>query len=217
MATGTRVKICGITRVDDARQAATAGTDAIGINFYPSSPRYVGDLGVARDIATAAGPFTTVTALFVNPQVAWVEQVLREVPVDLLQFHGDEPAAFCEQFCRPYMKVLRMKPELDVQQAMALYGSANAILLDAYSPARVGGTGEVFDWSRVPTDASKPIVLAGGLTPANVAAAIAQTRPYAVDVSGGVEAVVDGQQAYGIKDSDKMTAFVRRAKFGDEQ
>lgn len=217
MAIGTRVKICGITRVEDASQAATAGADAIGINFYPPSSRYVGDLNLARDIAAAAGPFVTVAALFVDPEPQWVEQVLNKVPVGLLQFHGNESAAFCEQFSRPYIKAIPMKPELDVQQEITCYASASGVLLDAYHPRQAGGTGEMFDWDRIPATAAKPIILAGGLTPGNVAGAVAQVNPYAVDVSGGVEAVVDGRQAYGIKDSDKVAAFVRHAKFGEDQ
>ena len=222
MTIATRVKICGITRVEDAGHAAAAGTDAIGIIFYPPSARYVADLGAARSIAEAAGPLVTVTALFVNPETSWVEQVLRQVPVNLLQFHGDESEEFCSQFGRPYMKAIAMKPvtmesELNVSAAIAAYGSASAILLDAYHPKKAGGTGETFDWSRVPVDTGKPIVLAGGLTPENVALAVAQVRPYAVDVSGGVEAIIDGQPSRGIKDSNKVSAFIRRAKYGEDQ
>ncbi len=216
MALSTRVKICGITRVDDALVAGSAGADAIGIIFYPRSSRYVSDLGLAREIALAVGPFVTTTALFVDPEQAWVEQVLASVPVGLLQFHGSESASFCEQFGRPYIKALPMRPDLDVQQDIARYHGASGILLDAYNPAQAGGTGETFDWTRVPTDAHKPIILAGGLTPANVAAAVAQVTPAGVDVSGGVELSVDGEQQYGIKDSIKVVDFVRRAKFGDE-
>lgn len=214
----TRVKICGLTRAEDAVQAAAAGADAVGIIFYPASARYVDDLGRAREIAEAVGPFVAVTALFVNADQGQIERVLQQVPVNLLQFHGSESAAFCERFGRPYMKAIRMAPALDVDAAIAPYAaSASAVLLDAYSPGQAGGTGETFDWARVPKDCPVPLVLAGGLTPENVAAAVAAVRPYGVDVSGGVEAVSDGQQIHGIKDRDKIAAFVRRAKFGDEQ
>jgi len=216
MTIGTRVKICGITRVDDASQAAAAGADAIGLIFYPRSSRYLGDFGLAREIAAAVGPFVTVTALFVDPEVQWVEETLNQVPVGLLQFHGSESPAFCEQFSRPYIKAIPMKPGLDVQQDIARYASASAVLLDAYSASHAGGTGATFDWDRVPATAAKPIILAGGLTPENVASAVARVKPAAVDVSGGVEAVRAGQQAYGIKDSKKVAAFVRRAKFGED-
>ncbi len=216
MTIGTRVKICGITRVEDASQAAAAGADAIGLNFYPRSSRYVDDLGLARDIADAVGPFVTVTALFVDPEIQWVEQVLKTVPIGLLQFHGNEPAAFCEQFTHPYIKAIPMKPHLDVHQDIAHYASASGVLLDTYHPQHAGGTGEMFDWDRVPTAAAKPIILAGGLTPENVASAVARVKPAAVDVSGGVEVVTAGKQAYGIKDSEKVAAFVRRAKFGED-
>lgn len=215
MKTGTRVKICGITQVDDAHQAAIAGADAIGIIFYPPSPRYVADLQLARDIAFAVGPFVTATALFVDPEPRWVEQVLKEVPVNLLQFHGAESAAFCEQFSRPYIKALPMKPELDVTQSIKLFGGASAILLDAYQPGKAGGTGATFDWNRVPASAEKPVILAGGLTPDNVIEAIQRTQPYAVDVSGGVEQSVEGRLNHGIKDSTKIADFVRRAKVGE--
>jgi phosphoribosylanthranilate isomerase len=216
MAIGTRVKICGITRVEDASQAATAGADAIGLIFYPRSSRYLGDFGLAREIAAAVGPFVTVTALFVDPEVQWVEQILNQVPVGLLQFHGGETPGFCEQFYRPYIKAIPMKPELDVQKDIARFSSASAVLLDAYSASHAGGTGAIFDWDRVPATAAKPIILAGGLTPDNVAGAVARVNPAAVDVSGGVEVVRAGQQAYGIKDSEKVAAFVRRAKFGED-
>lgn len=192
-----------------------AGADAIGIILYPPSPRYVADLQLARDIAFAVGPFVTVTALFVDPEPRWVEQVLKQVPVNLLQFHGAESAAFCEQFSRPYIKALPMKPELDVTQSIKLFGGASAILLDAYQPGKAGGTGATFDWNRVPASTEKPVILAGGLTPDNVIEAIQRTQPYAVDVSGGVEQSVEGRLNQGIKDSTKIADFVRRAKFGE--
>lgn len=200
-----RVKICGLTTVDDALAAVTAGADAIGLVFYADSPRAV-SIEQARTIAYAVGPFVTTTALFVDAEPSFVDSVLAQVPVQLLQFHGNETAAYCESFQRPYMKALRMKPGLDVRAVMANYVSASAILLDAYRPGVPGGTGETFDWARVPNNTPQPIVLAGGLTPTNIAAALAATDVYGVDVSGGVES------APGIKDHSKIHTFIANAR-----
>ncbi len=208
MAGQTRVKICGITSLADAEVAINAGADALGFVFYEPSPRHI-TVEAAAEIATQLGPFVTLVGLFVNEKVETVKSVLEKVPLHLLQFHGDEDASYCEQFGRPYMKALRMKPELDVGQAIAAYPSAAGILLDAYRKGVPGGTGAVFDWARVPKNSRCPLVLAGGLTPENVASAIAATVPYGVDVSGGVEA------APGKKDSSKVVAFIQRAKTGD--
>lgn len=201
-----RVKICGITSVEDGLLAVNAGADAIGLVFYPPSSRNIDDLGLAREITLAAGSFVSVVGLFVDPEAAFVNKVLNAVPLHVLQFHGDENAAFCEQFKRPYMKALRMKEGLNVHTQAAEHSGACAILLDAYKKGVPGGTGESFDWNRVPHTLSKPLVLAGGLTPDNVSVAAAVTRPYAVDVSGGVEA------SPGIKDKAKVTAFIKNAK-----
>lgn len=206
MSLSTRVKICGITTAPAALQAAQAGADALGLNFYPSSPRYLADLQLAREIALAAGPLVSVVGLFVNPEPSEVQRVLDQVPLGLLQFHGEEDDAFCQQFHRPYMKALRMKPDWDVSQAIDAYPNAVGVLLDAYCVHSPGGTGETFDWDRVPKRSPKPIVLAGGLTPGNVAQAIAQVQPWAVDVSGGVES------QRGIKDPALITQFIERAK-----
>ncbi|MCP8898857.1 phosphoribosylanthranilate isomerase [Gilvimarinus xylanilyticus] len=203
--TAARVKICGITRLDQAQHAVAAGADAIGLVFYPPSPRAV-TIDNARAIARACGPFVTSVGLFVNAEPAQIEQVLARVPLQLLQFHGDEPAEFCEQFGRPYLKAIRMRPELDVVDAISRYPSASGILLDAYTPGVPGGTGETFDWARVPAAPSVPVVLAGGLTPANVAEAIIRTGCYGVDVSGGVEA------AAGDKDPAKVENFIVNAQ-----
>jgi len=200
-----RVKICGLTRVEDALAAVAAGADAIGLVFYAKSPRAVA-IEKAREIAFAVGPFVTVTGLFVDADPTDVMDVLDRVPLHLLQFHGDESAAYCESFHRPYLKALRMKPDLNLEQVMNQYSSAAGILLDAYRPGIPGGTGEIFDWSRVPQESSRPIVLAGGLNPDNVMDAIKSTRIYGVDVSGGVES------APGIKDPEKIQAFIQRAK-----
>jgi len=200
-----RIKICGITSVQDAQAAIAAGADALGLVFYAASPRAV-SIAQAKAIALAAGPFVVVTGLFVNAEVDYVQAVLAEVPLHLLQFHGDESVAYCESFQRPYIKALRMKPELDVAACVAQYASASALLLDAYRPGVPGGTGDTFDWGRVPQIAARPLVLAGGLTPANVAAAIKATAVYGVDVSGGVES------SPGIKDHAKITAFIANAQ-----
>lgn len=190
----------------DAQQAVNSGADAIGLVFYEPSSRAV-DINSAREIAFAAGPLVTVTGLFVNASADRVREVLREVPLQLLQFHGDESAAFCEQFERPYLKAIRMRPDLDVEAAMQPFDRAAGFLLDAYQPGVPGGTGATFDWQRVPVNAPRPIVLAGGLTPDNVAEAMATTGCYGVDVSGGVEA------SPGIKDSAKVAQFIANAKY----
>lgn len=200
-----RVKICGITSIADAHAAAQAGADAIGLVFYAPSPRAV-SVAQAREIAASVGPFVTVTGLFVNAEASFIGDVLANVGLHVLQFHGDESREFCEQFQRPYMKALRMKPELDVEQAISEHPNSSAILLDAYHPGIPGGTGETFDWQRVPMRSARPIVLAGGLTPENVAMAIQSTQVYGVDVSGGVES------APGKKDPHKIEQFIHNAR-----
>lgn len=201
-----RVKICGITNIDDAMVAARSGADAVGLVFYKKSARNLEDLALARDIAFCVGPFVTVVGLFVNPKADVVEQVLTNVPLSVLQFHGDESASFCTQFHRPYIKALRMRENFDVLAAMAEYESASGILLDAYKKGVPGGTGESFDWAKVPLAPPKPLILAGGLSPVNVARAVAATEPYAVDVSGGVEV------RPGKKDKAKIEAFIVNAQ-----
>ena len=200
-----RVKICGITNSEDALGAVDAGADALGLVFYRKSPRAV-SADQAAKIAHSVSPFVMLVGLFVNADAAEVERVLARVPLNLLQFHGDEDAAYCEQFGRPYIKALRMQEGLDVQAAMAEHPSARGFLLDAYRPGVPGGTGETFDWQRVPQRSGAHIVLAGGLVPENVARAIAAARPQAVDVSGGVEA------SPGRKDPHKVVAFIHAAK-----
>lgn len=200
-----RVKICGITNCDDAIGAVDAGADALGLVFYGKSPRAV-SAQQAAEISRSVSPFVVLVGLFVNAEVAEVEGVLARVPLNLLQFHGDEDATYCEQFGRPYIKALRMQEGLDVQAAMAEHPSARGFLLDAYRPGVPGGTGETFDWQRVPQNSGAQIVLAGGLVPENVGQAIATARPQAVDVSGGVEA------SPGCKDLEKVAAFIRAAK-----
>ena len=200
-----RIKICGITSVEDAHAVVDAGAEALGLVFYAASPRAV-NIEQARAIALAAGPFTVVTGLFVDADPAFVNAVLRQVPLQLLQFHGDESPAYCESFARPYMKAIRMRPELDIAAGIAEHPTASGILLDAYRPGVPGGTGETFDWARVPRFSTKPLVLAGGLTPANITEAILTTQVYGVDVSGGVES------APGKKDHGKITSFINNAR-----
>ena len=202
-----RVKICGITSVNDARVAADVGADAIGLVFYKPSPRYI-SYSVAQHVTYAVGPLVTTVGLFVNPEESDVRDVLEQVPLQLLQFHGDESEAFCQQFQRPYIKAVRMRPELDVSAAVEAYPSAQGILLDAYKKGMPGGTGETFDWQRVPrsNNGSVPIILAGGLTPNNVQQAVKETLPYAVDVSGGVELTP------GTKSTEKVNQFIHNAK-----
>jgi len=201
----TRAKICGITRVEDGIAAARSGADAIGLVFVARSPRHVLP-EQARAIAVALPPFVSTVALFVNPSVGEVEAVLKTVRPDLLQFHGEESPDFCRAFGVPYLKAFRVKPGVDLLQSAALYGDAQGWLLDAWSEAAHGGTGERFDWDLIPPDLPRPVVLAGGLSPANVAAAIRRVRPWAVDVSSGVEA------GKGIKDAALIAAFMKEVR-----
>lgn len=200
-----RSKICGITRVEDALAAVAAGADAIGLVFYAPSLRAV-SLGRAQEILRALPPFVTTVGLFVDAARDEVEALLEALPLDLLQFHGDETPADCEGFGRPYMKALRVRPGLDLHAQARLYAGAQALLLDTFVPGVPGGTGEAFDWDLVPHDLAKPVVLAGGLTPDNVGEAIRRVRPFAVDVSGGVE------QARGVKDAAMIEAFIRAVR-----
>jgi phosphoribosylanthranilate isomerase len=197
-----RSKICGITRIEDALAAIDAGADAIGFVFYAKSPRAV-SVEQARAIIAALPPFITTVGLFVNASRCELSEILEVVPLDLLQFHGDETPEDCDGYHRPYIKALRVQAGDDIAASCRAYSRASGILLDTYVAGVPGGTGEAFDWSLIPRELSKPIILAGGLTPDNVAQAIAQVRPYAVDVSGGVEV------SKGIKDHDKIRAFMR--------
>lgn len=206
----TRIKICGITRVEDALQASDCGADAVGMVFYAPSPRAV-PMDSARAIARAAGPFVTTVALFVNPEASLVREVLARVRPHVLQFHGEESSVFCEQFGRPYLKAIRVREDTDIAEAARAFPNAEGILFDAWSPTLYGGTGKTFDWGKVKDFAAAPLVLAGGLTPENVEQAIRSVRPYGVDVSGGVE------RAPGIKDPDKILGFVRAVKRAGNQ
>lgn len=197
----TRVKICGITRIEDALAAVNAGADALGFVFYAKSPRAVSVTNAAEIIAQLPA-FVTSVALFVDAEPDYIQQVIDVAAVDLLQFHGAETPEQCSRYSRPYIKALRMRPDLDLNQQILAYSNAKGVLLDAYTPGIPGGTGEQFDWSRIPVDLASSITLAGGLDRTNIAQAISQVRPYAVDVSGGVE------QSKGIKDAKKLEQFM---------
>lgn len=198
----TRVKICGITRVEDAITAVKYGADAIGLVFYAPSPRNV-TVEQAAEIVSALPPFVSAVGLFVNAASDEIEAVLKRVHLDCLQFHGDETAKDCAQINMPYYKAVRVKSDTNLLQYAVEYPHAKALLLDTYSDAAVGGTGQVFDWNLIPSSLEVPVILAGGLTVDNVASAIMQVKPYAVDVSGGVEA------SKGIKDEMKIASFIR--------
>lgn len=200
----TRVKICGLTSVTDAQFTVDSGADAIGLVFYPPSPRNV-TIEQAAEIASAMPAFVTKTALFVNPTEEFVREVLAKVEIDLIQFHGDESAAFCEQFGRSYIKAIAMKSGVDLTKMAQEYQSSCGLLLDTYKKGVPGGTGESFNWDLVPQEFTKPIILAGGLTAENVAQAIEQTKVWAVDVSGGVEA------AKGKKCLAKVQKFIQQS------
>lgn len=198
----TRVKICGLTRPEDALAAVRLGADAIGLVFYPPSPRNV-DIERAQAIVEALPPFMTVVGLFVEEQEARVGEVLGQVRVDLIQFHGDESPEFCNRFGKPFIKAIRMRPGTDLIKAAQAYRKASGLLLDADDPQAKGGTGMSFDWTMIPPECPLPVILAGGLRPENVGEALRRVKPYAVDVSSGVEA------AKGVKDAHKMAAFLK--------
>ena len=197
----TRIKICGITRHEDAQAAVAAGADALGFVFYSHSPRNV-SVAVAKSIVATLPPFVTSIGLFVNAAPSEVKNVLDHVALDCLQFQGEETPAYCQQFNRPYLKALRIKPDSDVQAMVNQYVGARGVLLDSFDSRQHGGTGQTFDWTLVPNGLSLPVILAGGLNPSNVAQAIRTVRPYAVDISSGVEA------SKGIKDHAKIRAFI---------
>lgn len=188
--------------------AARTGANAIGIVLYPKSPRFV-ERRQARRIVDALPPFVTPVALLVNPASAEVERVIDEVRPALLQFHGEEPPDFCNSFRVPYIKAVRVRPELDLLQYARLYAGAKGLLLDAFVDGTPGGTGATFDWELIPSESPVPLILAGGLSPHNVTEAIQRVRPWAVDVSSGVE------KKKGIKDVAKMTAFIRGVNDAD--
>ncbi|MGR9100772.1 MAG: phosphoribosylanthranilate isomerase [Gammaproteobacteria bacterium] len=204
----TRVKICGITRVEDGVFAAQSGVDAIGLVFYTPSPRNVG-LNRAVEIVKALPPFVTVVALFVDETERRIRQVLDTVHVGLIQFHGEEPADYCRSFGKPYIKAVGMRDDIDIYDLASEYHDAAGLLLDAYHPMVKGGTGSRFDWDRIPTQCTLPIILAGGLNVENAREAVRRVKPYALDVSSGVEA------GKGIKDAEKITVFMKEVYEGD--
>lgn len=201
----TRVKLCGITNEEDARIAATSGADAIGMVFYADSPRTV-DVATAEKIVRAAGPFMTSVALFVNPAIELVEEVLARVRPHLLQFHGDENGAFCRRFRHPYLKAIRVREDTEIEAAVAGFHDASGFIFDTWSSRQYGGTGEYFDWAKLEGFVGAPLILAGGLTPGNVSEAVAKLKPYGVDVSSGIETLP------GRKDPELMRRFVAAAK-----
>lgn len=205
-----RVKICGVTRVEDARAAVAAGADAVGLVFYPPSPRCV-TLDQAQQIRLAVGPLVTVVGLFLDQEPEVIRVAVDSVPLDLIQFHGAEPANSCDSFGRPYVKAISMSGPMDVQRYTDGYPRASGFLLDSHAPGQRGGTGTAFDWNRIPQGLGRPIILAGGLEPANVEQAVRDTRPYAVDVSSGVES------APGIKSEALILAFMRGVARGDSR
>lgn len=204
----TAVKICGITRPEDALAAARAGAHAIGVVFYSPSPRYVAPARAA-DILRALPPFITTVALFVDSSPEEVRATLSEAPAALLQFHGSEGPDFCRQFGRPYVKAVRMRQGVDLLQYAREYHDAKALLLDNYVEGLHGGSGAAFDWSLIPRGLPLPVILSGGLTPENVVDAVRRVRPSAVDVSSGVES------AKGVKDAAKIAAFIKGVRNAD--
>jgi phosphoribosylanthranilate isomerase len=207
MSARTRVKICGITRAEDARAAAAHGADAVGLIFYRPSPRYVTP-ELARAVVESLPPLVTPVAVFVNPSRTEVEDAI-DAGAALLQFHGDETPGFCAAFERPYIKAARIRPGLNLLEYLSPYAAARAWMLDAYHDELWGGTGGAFDWSLVPANAARPIFLSGGLTAANVGDAVRRVRPYGVDVSTGVES------SKGVKDAGKIAAFIAGVRNAD--
>jgi phosphoribosylanthranilate isomerase len=204
----TRIKICGIREAAQARVAADAGADAIGLVFYPPSPRHLA-LPDAAAIVAALPPFVAAVGLFVNPSEAEVRAVLSAVALDLLQFHGDESPQFCAGFGKPFVRVVRMEAQTDLLEYAQRFSRAKALILDAHVPGQAGGTGQTFDWEAIPRDLPIPLILSGGLTSTNVARAVREVRPWAVDVSSGVEA------SRGLKDPRKIVEFIRSVQRED--
>ncbi|MEW9898575.1 phosphoribosylanthranilate isomerase [Chitinivorax sp. PXF-14] len=196
-----RIKICGLTRACDVDAAVSAGADALGFVFYGKSPRYVEPPQAAKLVA-GMPPFVTSVGLFVDAAADEVVHALKTGRLDLLQFHGDESPGYCEQFDRPYIKAVRVKPGLNLLEYAERYASARGLLLDAYVEGVPGGTGATFDWTLIPPQLPLPVILSGGLDAANVESAARAVRPWAVDVSSGVES------SKGIKDASKIAAFI---------
>ncbi len=203
----TRIKICGLTRPQDLEAAIRLGADAVGFVFYPPSPRYLSPV-LARELALRVPPFVTRVGLFVNADSQQVHETLSEVPLDLLQFHGEEDAGYCAQFGLPYLKAARVRPGVDLLEFARTYATAQGILLDAWVEA-YGGVGQSFDWSLIPSNLPVPMVLSGGLHVDNVGEAVMKIKPWAVDVSSGVES------AKGIKDAGKIATFITAVRTAD--
>ena len=201
----TRVKVCGITSVEEAEWLCQTGVDAIGLVFYQKSPRHV-TVQNALKICAAIPPFISIVGLFVNKPSEEIDAILTQVPLDLLQFHGAESAAYCRSFSRPYIKAVPMQGLSDFAAYADQYAEAKGFLVDSHAPDSVGGSGKTFDWTQVPHDYPKPIILAGGLRPENIAAAIEMTNVYAVDVSSGVES------SPGQKDKQKVEKFMQEVQ-----
>ena len=205
----TRIKICGITRIEDALTAIRLGANAIGFIFWDKSARYI-DPKEARKIVMALPPFVTVVGVYVNPSSEWVEETYSIAGLNLLQFHGDELPEFCSQFPLPYIKAVRIRSGIDLLQYAAQYSSSNGLLLDSYVEGVPGGTGRTFEWSLIPENLSLPLIVSGGLHAKNVCEAIREAKPWAVDVSSGVEITK------GIKDADKIAAFMTGVRNGEK-
>lgn len=203
----TRIKICGITRAEDLHAAVELGADALGFVFYPPSPRFL-DIEQAAELIRQVPPFITTVGLFVNAAAASVSSALSALPLHLLQFHGEEDAGYCGQFGRPYVKAARVRPGLDLVEYAALFPNAQGLLLDAFVEG-YGGAGQSFDWRLIPPELPLPLILSGGLDASNVASAVRSVRPWAVDVSSGVES------AKGIKDAAKIAAFITGVRNAD--
>ena len=206
----TRIKICGVTRAQDAQVSAASGADAIGLVFYPRSSRAV-TVDQAADIVAVVPPFVSVVALFVDEPIASIERIISALPIDVIQFHGDESPEFCQQFGRPWIKALRIKPGLDVLEECQRFSKARGVLLDSWQADMPGGTGKAFDWRLASHSLPMPVVLAGGLTQDNVGDGIRALHPAAVDVSGGVEV------SPGLKDAKKIRQFIAAVRAADQQ
>lgn len=205
----TRIKMCGMTRAEDVKAACAAGADAIGLVFYERSPRAV-TIEQAKQLVAAANPLTDTVALFVDADAGFVQQVIDQVKVKVLQFHGAEDEAFCQQFGLPYIKALRVRNAADIDQQLSAHANAPAILLDAFVEGVPGGTGECFDWTLIPDEIKHRLLLAGGLNEANVYDAVRDIQPMAVDLSGGIEI------SKGVKSEQKMRRFVQLVQSADQ-
>ena len=206
----TRIKICGIREPAHARLAAQAGADAIGLVFYRGSPRFL-EAEQAAAVGAALPPFVTAVALFVNEDPHAIRRLVHSARIDLLQFHGDETPEFCAQFGKPFVRAVRMEEGVDLVEYARRFSAARALLLDAHVPDQPGGTGTTFDWGAIPRDLPIPLILAGGLDVSNVGAAMRAVRPWAVDVSSGVES------GRGVKDPAKIVEFIRKVRHEDGQ